>query len=126
VQLTETKLFDVEQDGEGYWPTLSLRLRAENTHRIYIYFLWHLKCSQRYSELRSYAMRVGVKVSADSAASLLYTEHEGAGSSVNSVTTMPQASTTQNTSYFHMVTYTPNSPMQLRQQHYFSSTFYDM
>jgi hypothetical protein len=66
-------------------------------------------------------MRVDVKVLADSAASLLYTEQEGVGSSVKSVTTMPQASTTQNTSYFHMVTY--NSPTQLRQQRYFSTTF---
>ena len=119
-RLTETKLFDVEQDGEGYWPTLSLRLRAENTHTIYVYLyiLWHLKYSERYSGLWSCAMRVDVKVSADSAASLLYTEHEGAGSSVKSVTTTPQASTTQNTSYFHMVTF--NSPTQLRQRHYFS------
>jgi len=64
---------------------------------------------------------VDVKLSADSAASLLYTEHEGAGSSKKSVTTKSQASTTQNTSYFHMVTY--NSPTQLGQQHYFSSKF---
>ena len=123
VRLTERKLFDFEQDGEGYWPTLSLRLRAENTHRMYmyLYILWRLKYSERYIELWSCAMRVDVKVSADSAASLLYTEYEGARSSVNSVTTMPQASTTQNTSYSHTVTY--NSPTQLRQQHYFSSTF---
>jgi hypothetical protein len=66
-------------------------------------------------------MKVDVKVSADSACTLLYTKHEGAGSSVKPVTTMPQASTIQNASYFHMVTY--NSPTQLQQQHYFSSTF---
>jgi hypothetical protein len=39
-RLTETKLFDVEQDGEGYWPTLSLQLRAENTHRIIYVFIY--------------------------------------------------------------------------------------
>jgi hypothetical protein len=44
VRLTETKLFDVEQDGEAYWPIRSLRLRAENTHGIYIFCdIWNVQ-----------------------------------------------------------------------------------
>jgi hypothetical protein len=37
VRLIKTKLYDTEQDEEGYWPTLSLRIRAENIYRIYIF-----------------------------------------------------------------------------------------